>query len=75
MANDASVSNPKTPTGLSYEEAEFSYEPFLDESRDRELFNILPDYLVEDICFPRNHALKFYSKLLESMTKKIVVEE
>lgn len=75
VANDASISNPKTPTGLSYEEAEFSYEPFLDENRDRELFDILPDYLVEDICFPRNHALKFYSKLLESMTKKIVVEE
>ena len=75
VANDSSVSNPKTPTGLSYEEAEFAYEPFMDESRDRELIDILPDYLTEEICFPRNHAVKFYSKVVESMTKRIVVEE
>ncbi|KAH9812185.1 Chromosome segregation protein Csm1/Pcs1 [Teratosphaeria destructans] len=75
VANDASVANPKTPTGLSYEEAEFSFEPFLDESRDREMFEILPDYLTEEICFPRDHAVKFYTKLLESMTRKVVVEE
>lgn len=75
IANDASIANPKTPTGLSYEEAEFAYEPHLDENRDRELIEILPDYLAEEICFPRNHAVKFYTKVVESMTKKIVVEE
>ncbi|KAK3678289.1 hypothetical protein LTR78_001584 [Recurvomyces mirabilis] len=75
VANDAAIANPKTPTGLSYEEAEFAYEPFLDESRDHELIEILPDYLAEEICFPRVHAVKFYVKVVESMTKRIVVEE
>ncbi|WPG99397.1 Hypothetical protein R9X50_00221100 [Acrodontium crateriforme] len=75
VANDASITNPKTPTGLSYEEAEFAYEPFLDEGRDRELLDILPDYLSEEICFPRNQAPKFFSKIMDNMTKKIVVEE
>lgn len=73
-SNSAS-SNPKTPSGLSYEEAEFAYEPLLDESRDRDLMELLPDYLTEEICFPRNHAVKFYSRVVDSMTKKILVEE
>lgn len=77
IAHDAATStaNPKTPSGLSYEEAEFAYEPLLDESRDRELMDLLPDYLTEEICFPRNHAVKFYSRVVDSMTKRIVVED
>ncbi|KAK5686344.1 hypothetical protein LTS10_002461 [Elasticomyces elasticus] len=75
VADDTGVNNPKTPSGLSYEEAEFAYEPFLEEPRDRDLLSILPDYLAEEICFPRNHAVKFYSKIVESMTKRIVVED
>ena len=60
---------------MSYEEAEFAYEPLLDEGRDKDLMDILPDYLTEEICFPRNHAVKFYTRVVESMTRKIVVEE
>ncbi|KAK5167182.1 uncharacterized protein LTR77_007913 [Saxophila tyrrhenica] len=75
IANDASIANPKTPSGLSYEEAEFAYEPLLDQNRDRDLMDLLPDYLTEEICFPRNHAVKFYTRVVDSMTKKIVVEE
>lgn len=75
VGNDATTPNPKTPSGLSHEEAEFAYEPVLDESRDRELLELLPDYLSEEICFPRNHAQRFYGKVVESMTKKIVVED
>ncbi|KAI5366298.1 Putative monopolin complex subunit Csm1/Pcs1, csm1/Pcs1 domain superfamily [Septoria linicola] len=75
VGNDATTPNPKTPSGLSHEEAEFAYEPVLDESRDRELLELLPDYLTEEICFPRNHAQRFYGKVVESMTKKIVVED
>ncbi|KAF2722004.1 hypothetical protein K431DRAFT_338447 [Polychaeton citri CBS 116435] len=74
VANDSSTSNPKTPTGLSYEEAEFAYEPLLDQSRDRDLLELLPDYLTEEICFPRSHAVKFYTRVVDSMTKRIVVE-
>ncbi|KAM0718590.1 hypothetical protein Q7P37_005660 [Cladosporium fusiforme] len=75
VANDTTSSAPKTPSGQSYEEAEFTYEPLLDESRDGELIDILPDYLTEDIEFPRHQALKFYHKMLESMMKRIMVEE
>ncbi|KAF7185834.1 Monopolin complex subunit pcs1 [Pseudocercospora fuligena] len=75
VGNDATTPHPKTPSGLNYEDAEFAYEPLLDESRDRELLELLPDYLTEEICFPRNHAQRFYSKVVESMTKKFVVEE
>lgn len=73
VMNETSSSNPKTPS--AYEEAEFSYEPKLDDERDQMLLQILPDYLSEDICFPRNHAVRFYSKVVESMTKRVVVDE
>lgn len=75
VCNDSSTSNPKTPSGLSYEDTEFAYEPLLDEGRDGELLDLLPDYLTEEICFPRAHAVKFYTKVVESMTKRVVVED
>lgn len=59
----------------SYEETEFAYLPLLEEKRDKELLDILPDYLAEEICFPRSHAAKFYAKVVDCMTKRIVVEE
>lgn len=75
VSNDATQMNPKTPSGLSYEDAEFAYEPFFDEGRDRDLIDILPDYLTEEICFPRSHAVRFYTKIVDSMTKKVVIED
>ncbi|GAB7363712.1 hypothetical protein MBLNU230_g4280t1 [Neophaeotheca triangularis] len=73
-ANNASQP-PKTPGGLSYEEAEFAYEPLLDANRDEGLLALLPDYLTEEICFPRNHAGKFYGRVVDCLTKRVVVEE
>ena len=70
IANDSSISNPKTPSGMSYEEAEFAYEPFLDEARDKNILDLLPDYLCEDICFPRTQAVKFYDKIFETMSRR-----
>lgn len=75
------VANPsagsKTPGGASmassYEDAEFTYTPFLDEKRDRSLMEILPDYLTEEICFPRNNAAKFYGRVVDCMTKRVEV--
>ncbi len=55
----------------AYEEAQFTYRPLLDESRDRELISILPDYLVEEITFPRPQAAKFYGKVLEALTTRM----
>ncbi|KAL1305040.1 hypothetical protein AAFC00_001981 [Neodothiora populina] len=78
ISNDSSSANPKTPTSKaqSYEDTEFAYEPLLDEQRDRELIDVvLPDYLAEEICFPRGHAVKFYTKVVESMTRRVIVED
>ncbi|EOD43731.1 putative chromosome segregation protein [Neofusicoccum parvum UCRNP2] len=70
-----SVASDDKPSGQSYEEAEFAYTPLLDESRDRDLLDILPDYLTEEICFPRSSAAKFYAKVVDCMTKKVIIEE
>ncbi|KAK1064345.1 hypothetical protein LTR74_008822 [Friedmanniomyces endolithicus] len=71
-STSGSNANPKQP---SAEDTEFSYEPLLDPSRDEGLLELLPDYLAEDICFPRSHAVKFYGKVVECMTRRVVVEE
>jgi hypothetical protein len=66
---------PKTPGG-SFEDTEFQYEPKLNEERDRELLDLLPDYLTEEICFPRSNAAKFYARVVDCLTKKVeIVEE
>lgn len=64
-----------TAGGESYEETEFVYNPLLNEQRDRELIELLPDYLTEEICFPRAQAPKFYTKVVDSMSKKIILED
>ncbi|KUI54854.1 Monopolin complex subunit pcs1 [Cytospora mali] len=53
------------------DEAEFQYKPQLDERRDSALIEILPEFLVDEISFPRAHAAKFYSRVLKSLTEKI----
>ncbi|KAF2824108.1 hypothetical protein CC86DRAFT_447072 [Ophiobolus disseminans] len=59
----------------SYEDTEFIYQPLLNDQRDKELLDLLPDYLTEEIFFPRGQAAKFYCKVVDSMSKKIVLEE
>lgn len=53
-----------------YEQAEFQYLPLLDASRDRELVNILPDFLTVDITFKREQASKFYTRVIDALTKR-----
>ncbi|MCJ1252080.1 hypothetical protein MMC30_009318 [Trapelia coarctata] len=60
-----------TSAATSYEETEFQYTPRLDRNRDRDLLEILPDYLTEEITFSRQHAAKFYSRVVETLTKKM----
>ncbi|ODH13039.1 hypothetical protein ACO22_07663 [Paracoccidioides brasiliensis] len=55
----------------SFEAAEFHYFPLLDPNRDRDLVDILPEYLSIDITFPRQHASVFYSRVVDTLTKKI----
>ncbi|KAF6841914.1 chromosome segregation protein [Colletotrichum plurivorum] len=54
-------------SGDSYEEAHFTYKPQLDENRDHDLIDLLPDFLTEEIEFSRPHAAKFYSRVTKSL--------
>jgi hypothetical protein len=54
----------------SFEETEFLYTPLLDPNRDREMIELLPYYLKEDITFSRHHAAKFYNRVADALTKK-----
>ena len=58
----------------SFEETEFLYTPLLDSNRDRDMIEILPDYLTEDITFSRQHAARFYSRVTDTLTKRRVEE-
>ncbi|KAL8943490.1 MAG: hypothetical protein Q9216_001025 [Gyalolechia sp. 2 TL-2023] len=55
-----------------YEDTEFQYTPRLDNDRDRDLLELLPDYLSEEITFSRLNAAKFYGRVVETLTKKRV---
>lgn len=51
----------------SYEETQLTYEPQLDDRRDETLIQLLPDYMVEEITFPRSHAARFFLRLARAM--------
>ncbi|KAI1736585.1 chromosome segregation protein Csm1/Pcs1-domain-containing protein [Xylaria scruposa] len=53
-----------------FEDARFMYMPQLDAARDEELIDTLPDYLVEEITFPRLHAAKFYSRVVKALSER-----
>ncbi|KAJ5929588.1 Monopolin complex subunit Csm1/Pcs1 [Penicillium verhagenii] len=60
---------PKVPSS-EYEKAVFEYLPLLDASRDRELVDILPDFLIDHITFEREQAPKFYTRVIDALTKR-----
>ncbi|MCJ1429705.1 hypothetical protein MMC29_007620 [Sticta canariensis] len=55
---------------IHYEDATFLYTPRFDTNRDRDLLELLPDYLSEEIVFSRVNAAKFYGRVVETLTKK-----
>ncbi|KAM5348500.1 hypothetical protein ACJ41O_008324 [Fusarium nematophilum] len=55
----------------SYDDVQFTYRPQLDPSRDGELMDMLPDYLVEEITFLRPQAPRFYARVVKSLTERI----
>ncbi|KAL4877329.1 chromosome segregation protein Csm1/Pcs1-domain-containing protein [Aspergillus karnatakaensis] len=57
-------------SSANFEKAEFQYIPLLDENRDRELVDILPEYLTVDITFVRQQASKFYTRVIDALTKR-----
>lgn len=44
--------------------------PLLDANRDRALIAIMPEYLGDDITFSRPHAARFYSRVVDTLTRK-----
>lgn len=57
-------------SAANFESAEFQYTPLLDENRDRDLVNLLPDYLTVDITFSRQQASKFYTRVIDALMKR-----
>lgn len=60
---------------INYEDATFLYTPRLDGNRDRDLLELLPDYLSEEIAFSRVNAAKFYGRVVETLTKRRAGED
>ena len=61
-------------TDGGYEDTEFQYTPRLDSNRDRDMIALLPEYLTDEITFSRINAAMFYSRVVETLTKKRPVE-
>jgi hypothetical protein len=57
-------------SAANFESAEFQYIPLLDENRDRDLVELLPDYLTVDITFSRQQASKFYTRVIDTLMKR-----
>ena len=58
----------------SFEETDFLYTPLLDANRDRDMIELMPTYLTEEITFARQNAAKFYGRVLDTLTKRRVDE-
>lgn len=54
----------------NFDTTEFHYIPLLDSNRDAGLVGILPEYLTVDITFSRQNASKFYTRVMDSLTKR-----
>ena len=50
------------------DEPQLRYLPQLNADRDQELIKILPNFLVDEIEFPRSHVDKFYARVVKALT-------
>ena len=50
------------------EEPQLRYLPQLNADRDQELIKMLPNFLVDEIEFPRSHVDKFYARVVKALT-------
>ncbi|KAH7242452.1 chromosome segregation protein Csm1/Pcs1-domain-containing protein [Fusarium tricinctum] len=55
----------------SLDDIHFTYQPQLDAGRDQEMIEMLPEYLTDEIIFPRSQAPKFYSRVNKSLTEDL----
>ena len=42
----------------------------LDADRDRDILNLMPDYLQDEIAFSRAHAAQFYGRVLDTLMRR-----
>lgn len=68
------LSVPSDASSDNFENAETLYTPHLNENRDRDLIDILPDFLVEPISFARKDTGKFYARVLKALNDPVVYE-
>jgi hypothetical protein len=54
----------------TYDEAQVTYTPKLDTNRDRALIDQLPDFLVEEIQFPRAEIRRFYVRVTKALNER-----
>lgn len=53
-----------------YDESQCHYVPQMDPSRDEELKHLLPEYMSEELTFPRPQVDKFYARVVKALTEK-----
>ncbi|KAK4176911.1 chromosome segregation protein Csm1/Pcs1-domain-containing protein [Triangularia setosa] len=51
------------------DESQCEYNPLLDTNRDRALIDVLPEFLVDEIAFPRAQAGKFYQRIMRALNE------
>ena len=54
----------------AYDDTQFTYVPQLEQPRDSELIAVLPDFLVEEITFPRPQVSKFYARVMKALMER-----
>lgn len=43
--------------------------------RDKEMIELMPPYLTEDITFARQNAAKFYQRVVDTLTRRVEPQE
>ncbi|KAK4204877.1 chromosome segregation protein Csm1/Pcs1-domain-containing protein [Triangularia verruculosa] len=51
------------------DESQCEYNPMLDTNRDRALIEVLPEFLVDEIAFPRTQAGRFYQRIMKALNE------
>ncbi|KAH6688072.1 chromosome segregation protein Csm1/Pcs1-domain-containing protein [Plectosphaerella plurivora] len=61
----------KEDVSEGYDETQFTFEPQLDSDRDHDLVEFLPDYMTDEITFPRAHAPRFFQRLTRALEEQL----
>jgi hypothetical protein len=64
-----------TPGASVFDDAQVTYTPLIDERNDQQLYDILQDFLLEEIEFPRSSLQKLYTSIRDGMQKPVVIQD